>query len=413
MLYDLITFHRVGSKNMFILPSLPSWVILTDSEAIAFKQFSVSLDRQKTIKSMLEYGYSSTDAKEHTCTLLAKLKDAGFHPLKKEQLTFYEDEVYPSDVHLCLTRGCNLRCKHCYISAEKEMAGEYSLEDWMIGFRSFLQYVDNPNITISGGEPTQKAFLPELIEYLSDKANVTLFTNGKRNIDKLVPYLEEVQVSLDGISAQTNDEIRGLGSFRKISKFIREFPDKQKLTVAITVMSHNFYHIRDNLSKFLYEHDIDNSNLRLNSNLEDAGRAEEMHDSFKSFGDIMALEIAEFMSTLKPDEPSLEKFTNKLNCGIGLSIGVDANGDIYPCDEFTNRLGNIKDINLPVILRKSVAINKETQINNMPYCQECDLKNICLGGCKAKNLQKNGSYFLPDCSETKKQTKYVNLAYEI
>lgn len=413
MLYRHLTYHRIGEKNLFILPSLPSSVVLNDLESIAFHAFARSQDIGASEQFLLSNGISKTQSKAIIDSLLEKLEIAQIYPLTKTQLSYSCNEVYPTDIHLCLTRGCNLRCTHCYISADKEQPNELSLEQWKIGFRALFEYIKSPKITISGGEPTQKSYLGDLVKFLADNnCTITIFTNGKRNIDLLIPYVSEVQVSLDGISQETNDKIRGLGSFVKISKFIKNFPDKTKLTVAITLMTHNFDDVRENLHNFMHVHNLTNYNIRLNAQLEDFGRAEDLPDEYKNFYYDRTIEIAEFIKSINPND-SNNNCINKLNCGIGLSIGIDSNGDIYPCDEFVNKMGNILHLNLSSALQKSVEINKETQINNMPYCQKCDLKYICLGGCKAKNLQKTGSYFIPDCSERKKWAKYVSLAYQI
>lgn len=412
MLYQHMTYHRIGEKNLFILPSLPSTVVLDDLETLAFYSFSKEQDVLITEQFLLSKGIDELQAKASISTLLDKLKTSQIYPLSKTQLSYSCNEVYPTDIHLCLTRGCNLRCTHCYISADNEQVGELNLEQWKIGFKALFEYIKNPKITISGGEPTQKRYLGELVKFLADYSTVTIFTNGKRNIDTLVPYVAEVQVSLDGICQETNDEIRGLGSFVKISKFIKNFPDKSKLTVAITLMAHNFDDTKANLNQFITNHDLTHANIRLNAQLEDFGRAENLSDEYKNFYYDRTIEIAEFIKSINHNN-NTNNGINKLNCGIGLSIGIDSNGDIYPCDEFINKMGNILYLNLSSSLQKTVDINRQTQINNMPYCQKCDLKYICLGGCKAKNLQKTGSYFKPDCSERKKWARSVALAYQI
>ncbi|MFC0820617.1 radical SAM protein [Moraxella marmotae] len=412
MLYQHMTYHRIGEKNLFIIPSLPSSVVLDDLETIAFYSFSKEQNVLDTEQFLLSKGIQLPQVKSTINSLLKKLKIAQIYPLSDIQLSYSCNEIYPTDIHLCLTRSCNLRCAHCYISADKEQAGELSLEQWKTGFKAIFEYIKNPKITISGGEPTQKRYLGDLVKFLANHSTVTIFTNGKRNIDDLVPYVAEVQVSLDGITQKTNDTIRGLGSFVKISKFIKNFPDKSKLTVAITLMAHNFDDTKNKLFDFMNAHGLTNSNIRLNAQLEDFGRAENLPSEYKNFYYERTIEIAEFIQSINPSTNN-NNCVNKLNCGIGLSIGIDSNGDIYPCDEFVNKMGNILHLNLSSALRKTVKINQETQINNMPYCQKCDLKYICLGGCKAKNLQKTGSYFKPDCSEQKKWAKYVALAYEI
>lgn len=62
----------------------------------------------------------------------------------------------------------------------------------------------------------------------------------------------------------------GLGSFAKIEKFIK-FPVKSKLTVAITVMAHNFDEIKSGLLDFIDRNELSVKNIRLNASLENEG----------------------------------------------------------------------------------------------------------------------------------------------
>ena len=148
MLYDHITYHKVGSKNLFILPTLPSWIVLNDIESLAMHQFSKTENESMTIEFLESHGLDIEHAKSVTSELKGKLKVAGFYPLATTQYSYHNDEIFPTDIHLCLTRGCNLRCTHCYISADYEQVGELDLSSWKIGFTSLFQFIKNPNITI-------------------------------------------------------------------------------------------------------------------------------------------------------------------------------------------------------------------------------------------------------------------------
>jgi radical SAM protein with 4Fe4S-binding SPASM domain len=60
-----------------------------------------------------------------------------------------------------------------------------------------------------------------------------------------------------------------------------------------------------------------------------------------------------------------------------------------------------------------ISINSASEIAHIDYCQDCDLKFICLGGCKIRNKQLNGSYVIPACNEDFKLIKYYKLIYDI
>lgn len=413
-LKEQVTYHKIGTKNLFILPSLPTWIALSDEESIALYYFIEGFSEKNVINKLTSEGITEKDGIKIYNLLLNKLSKNGFYPLASKQFIPEKNDKYPTNIHLCLTRKCNLRCKHCYISAGKELSDELSLSKWEKGFSSLFNYIKNPEITISGGEPTEVQFLENLVKYLHDKSIISIFTNGQTNINHLIPYVNEVQVSLDGLSATTHDYIRGRRSFERVTEFIKNFENKKILTIALTVMYHNFDEIKSNLLEFIKKYNIDMKNVRLNASLEVEGRANRLSKEYKDFSYNRAIEIAEFIHSANNfDEMYSEIFYNKLNCGIGLSLGIDSNGEIYPCDEFVNKLGNILDDNLKSHLIRAVKINEETEINNMKYCQECDLRYICLGGCKAKNYQENGSYLIPVCTKKDKFIKYTKLAYNI
>ena len=119
---------------------------------------------------------------------------------------------------------CNLRCKHCFISCAPDNHSFWFME------RVHIQHVLAESVELgvkeyyfTGGEPFMHR---EMIEILDDTlgfgpatvlTNATLFTN--RRVDALAkvatgsPYSLEIRVSIDGVTPETNDAIRGHGTF--------------------------------------------------------------------------------------------------------------------------------------------------------------------------------------------------------
>jgi len=362
---------------------------------------------------LVQISYSK--AEEIYNSLLNILKLRKIYPVNEPTILAPDANKYPTNIHLVLTHLCNLRCKHCCISAGKRKFTEFTIEDWKRGFDNLFSVIQKPDITISGGEPTVVCYLPKLISFLRPKVKrIVLYTNGHNNIDSILDSVDEVQVSLEGLSSSTHNYIRGEKAYEKVSDFILNFKNKEKLKVAFTILFHNFDELQNNIDDWLVKYGLEISNMRFNAELEIDGRAEDLPDEFHNFQYKNAEKIFAFIKekTNDNDEPSI-LLKNMRNCGIGISIGIDSNGDIYPCDAFINKQGNILDHNIDEIIAKNIAINEFCEVDKISKCNNCDLKYICLGGCKAKNYKVNGSYLEPICNEKSKYIKYVQMIYDI
>lgn len=113
-----------------------------------------------------------------------------------------------------VTKACNLRCVHCYASADARPApGELSHDEG----RSLLEDLKSfgvPAVLFSGGEPLHRADTIDLIAYAQSLGlSCTLSTNGLLIDDTVADRLAEiglkyVGISLDGTEAR-HDKLRG------------------------------------------------------------------------------------------------------------------------------------------------------------------------------------------------------------
>ncbi|WP_028973900.1 SPASM domain-containing protein [Spirochaeta cellobiosiphila] len=81
-------------------------------------------------------------------------------------------------------------------------------------------------------------------------------------------------------------------------------------------------------------------------------------------------------------------------CGGGLnSICIQPDGSVCPCVNSVrndSKLGNILDDELKTIMLKSKKDEfTKANIITKSECNNCQLKFVCLGGCKADNLWNN------------------------
>lgn len=119
---------------------------------------------------------------------------------------------------------CNLKCSHCFISCAPD---NHSF--WFLS-RDEVRASLDASVTLgvkeyyfTGGEPFMNREMLGILEDTLRIGPATVLTNAtllpRRTVDALArlaadsPYTLELRVSIDGTSAETNDAIRGPGTF--------------------------------------------------------------------------------------------------------------------------------------------------------------------------------------------------------
>jgi AdoMet-dependent heme synthase len=143
---------------------------------------------------------------------------------------------------------CNLRCNHCFISC--------SPENHTLGIMSFdevLPYLQKAaqlgvkEFYFTGGEPFMNPDLPRILDATLRIGPATVLTNATLFSAELVKelaamrdaskYSLELRVSIDGFSPETNDPIRGPGTFKRIMRGIKLLLDRRFLPIITAMRS--------------------------------------------------------------------------------------------------------------------------------------------------------------------------------
>lgn len=159
-----------------------------------------------------------------------------------------------------VTPYCNLRCSHCY-NADLYFNG---VQVEQLPKAKALEVVDRlvaggcQKLHLLGGEPLACAYLDEIIERgsaggvrVSFNTNGTLLTRSRA--ERLVDAgIDDIAISLDGITAEVNDAVRGDGSFdlattgaRNLAEAIRQSCGNSTAGLAFVAMNHNLHQIPD------------------------------------------------------------------------------------------------------------------------------------------------------------------------
>ena len=137
--------------------------------------------------------------------------------MKKKRTVAFSKDATNIFFHI-LTR-CNLNCRHCYINPEQHGRQTLPIETIRQWLSAFSPKDRQANVIFLGGEPTLHPDLPDAIRTAKDLGygSITVDTNGYLFHDilsKVTPDdLDFFSFSLDGATRQTNDAIRGKGSY--------------------------------------------------------------------------------------------------------------------------------------------------------------------------------------------------------
>ncbi len=173
-------------------------------------------------------------------------------------------------VILFVTSRCNAFCQTCFYHAELNRPGDLTFEQLEKVSRTMPPITD---LWLSGGEPTLRRDVPEVIDTFINNNNVRRIiipTNGliKSRVYEIVdralglhPSLEELylNIALDGYG-ETHDRIRGVpGNWQKTLDCVRalyplkeKYRDRFRLNVNTVVCAENYTEI-EKLADYLWE----------------------------------------------------------------------------------------------------------------------------------------------------------------
>jgi len=148
-----------------------------------------------------------------------------------------------ANVFLHILTRCNLRCRHCYINTDQHGRLTLPISTIQAWLEAFSENSHTKNLIFLGGEPTLHPELPAAIRSARKMgfASITVDTNGylfNDILDKVTPdEVDTFSFSLDGATRETNDRIRGRGSFESCAAGIRRAVSKGFNTSLIYTVS--------------------------------------------------------------------------------------------------------------------------------------------------------------------------------
>ncbi|MFB6346025.1 MAG: radical SAM protein [bacterium] len=138
---------------------------------------------------------------------------------------------------------CNLECTHCFNnSGPNNDTFEMIDEDDVYDYLEESKKHGVKEYYFTGGEPFLHPDMTDIIERTLEYGPATVLTNATafttEELDKLGElfhssrYTLEIRVSLDGFTAEQNDEIRGEGTFEQAIEGMKELVDRGLLPIV-------------------------------------------------------------------------------------------------------------------------------------------------------------------------------------
>jgi mycofactocin radical SAM maturase len=307
------------------------------------------------------------------------------------------------DAPICLTweltYACNLSCVHCLSSSGRRDPRELSTVEAKAVVDE-LERMQVFYVNIGGGEPTVRPDFWELVDYATaHRVGVKFSTNGVRITPAVAGRLAasdyvDVQVSLDGATAEVNDAVRGAGSYATAVLALERLhaAGMRNAKISVVCTRHNV----GQLDAFRALADRLGAQLRL-TRLRPSGRGADSWDELhllpgqqKQLYDWL---VAHGEGVLTGDSffhlGAYGSVLPGLNlCGAGRVVClIDPVGDVYACPFAIHEnflAGNVRSPGgFAGVWRTSPLFRSLREPQSAGACGSCGAYDACRGGCMA------------------------------
>jgi len=300
---------------------------------------------------------------------------------------------------IALTYRCQNRCTFCYASAPDrgQQVQEMTTAEVVRILDTIVDDARVPTVSFTGGEPTLRADLPDLIAYARSRhLRTNLITNGIRcssesYVQSLAMGLDSAQVSLEAADPDIHDAVVGRpGAWQHTIKGIRTLKAAGiHVHTNTTINRLNRDHL---LALVDFLADMEQPYLSMNMVIRTGDAVGSMEIGYQEIGDLV-LPLKE-----RANEHGM-KFVwyspvplclfNPVAHGLGsqscsaadglLSIAPD--GSVLPCSSFEQGVGNLLHEPFGAIWNRRTARYWRRKEFLPPGCQGCTLADLCCGAC--------------------------------
>jgi radical SAM protein with 4Fe4S-binding SPASM domain len=313
----------------------------------------------------------------------------------------------PYRMDLALTYRCNNDCAHCY-NARPRSFPEMETQQW----RKILDTTWNlgiPHVVFTGGEPTLRADLPELIAYAEHNGQITgVNSNGRRFADKsyvqelIDAGLDHVQVTLESHNPSIHNQMVGAQqAWKQTVDGLHNVLDSSLYVMTNTTMLRQNSPFLSQTLEFIA--DLGVPTVGLNA-LIYAGRGRDIGTGISEEDLSPMLELARTHTS--SHQQRLIWYTPTQYCHfdpVEFELGVkgctaalynmciEPNGDVIPCQSYYQPVGNLLHDPWENIWNHPICHSLRERQLIPEKCHSCALLSECGGGCPLHTMVYNSS----------------------
>jgi radical SAM protein with 4Fe4S-binding SPASM domain len=313
----------------------------------------------------------------------------------------------PLAVHLEIVAACNLTCKHCFAGVLPRNHNPLSLPELHVLFHD-LARMGSFRLGLTGGEPLLRKDLFDILDAATEQGlHPCLTTNGMLITEESAREfgrrkLVWLNVSLEGPDAETNDAIRGHGTFAKVINNLRLLRRHARFTLAFTVLRTNA-HLVQQCAKLACQVGAHTAVFRPLYPVGIAKKHPELMPSFAQYAgalrelagmDRQDADLTE-LDPFGPEQraPTQPQIHTSHTCGAGNHVcSISVQGDVNPCSFLGTAFngGNLRETPFPILWRTS------RQFARMRRQPSNGCEGGFQGGCRARAQTLAGSVDAPD-----------------
>ncbi len=336
-------------------------------------------------------------------------------------------EAVPSlnQLYFYLTEGCNLACRHCWLSPKLDPEGDHYPVLPVKLFETAIREAKPlglSGVKLTGGEPLLHPQFTRLLDIVRrNELRLTVETNGTLCTPEVAAEIAKspnrfVSVSIDGADAETHEWVRGVpGCFDQARQAVQNLVAVDtRPQIIMSLMRCN----ADQLEAVVrMAEELGASSVKFNV-VQPTGRGERFQNGTDGLGVAEVIELGRWVEQeLAPttelklffDYPLAFRALSRIAsgdgcgvCGVFGILGVIASGHYALCGigQQVPELvfGRVGADPLEEVWRESAVLNELR--DGLPgrlegVCRRCLMKHRCLGSCVAQNYYRRGSLWTP------------------
>lgn len=289
----------------------------------------------------------------------------------------------PKAARLIITINCNFRCQMCTFWRDRHKDPSLdTVKHWVDEMVDFgVEEID-----IGGGEPFVRSDLKEIVSYIKSKGmRCGLTTNGWLVTEENLPDIDFCEVSIDGAKPATHDKIRNMpGSWERAFKAAELVRKHCPVHLNFTLQKDNYLELGEffELAKSKgYKASMIPVSLKLAAQPKLEGNLtgynipilkQELKKALATGAVLNNKEFLKIFMRKIENGPYRHPCFSPSNC-----ILVFVNGDIYPCGNLDEVVGNISSgRKFKDVYKGYEETRKKLWRGDHPFCNQCVYPDI-------------------------------------